>query len=71
MISIKDYYDPINLGGFAMKLIFVLILLSMTVNACSYLNHKFNLPNDNPVEQAIEGFIESETGLNIDLSPGD
>lgn len=29
----------------------------------------FNMPADNPVEEAAEFVIEKETGMNIDLTP--
>lgn len=37
--------------------------------SCSLINAKLSLPDDNPVEQALEFVIEKETGLKIDLTP--
>lgn len=33
------------------------------------LNQWLNVPDDNPVEQAIEEVIKDTTGLDIDLTP--
>lgn len=38
---------------------------------CQKFNKKFNLRNDNIIEQFVESLIESETGIQIDLTPGD
>jgi hypothetical protein len=31
----------------------------------------FKLEDDNPIEQSIEDMVESYTGIDIDLSPGE
>lgn len=39
------------------------------VGSCSYLNKQFNLPNDNPIEESIELIIQTQSGVQIDLTP--
>ncbi len=47
----------------------LLALLLYLLGSCASLNHCLGLPDDNPIEEAVEGFIEYETGLEIDLTP--
>ena len=55
-----------------MKTIYCIILLCLIIfTSCSILNAKLGLPDDNPFEETIEFAIEAETGLKIDLTPGD
>lgn len=52
-------------------LFFIIIALA----SCSYLNEKIGLPNDNPIEEALEdisrevaeGAIRSATGIDVEL----
>lgn len=38
--------------------------------ACIYLiNHYLNLPDDNPIEEAIEQVVYDETNTSVDLTP--
>ena len=41
----------------------------ITVAACSQINQKLGLPDDNLGEELIEAAIKIETGLDIDLTP--
>ena len=41
------------------------------LGGCAYLNKRLSLENDNEYEQAIEGFIKLNTGVDIDLTPED
>lgn len=41
----------------------------VTVAACSQINKKLGLPDDNLGEELIEAAIKIETGLDIDLTP--
>lgn len=55
-----------------MKTIYCIKLLCLIIlTSCSLINAKLSLPDDNPIEQAVEFVIEKETGLKIDLTPGD
>lgn len=37
--------------------------------ACSRINEKLNIGDDNIVEELIEDVIEAKTGIDIDLTP--
>lgn len=51
-----------------MKLVLVLVLF---LGACSTLTKAYNEHlADNPIEEAIEGYIEDQTGIEIEISPG-
>ena len=55
-----------------MKTIYCIKLLSLTIlTSCSLINAKLSLPDDNILEETLEFVIEKETGLKIDLTPGD
>lgn len=45
-----------------------LALLVYAFTSCCSLNKSFGLKNDNPIEEALEGFIEAEIGVKIDLT---
>ncbi len=51
------------------KLLLVAVVCVCVFGGCSYLNKKFGLDDDNPIEEAIEGVIENKTGIDVDLSP--
>ncbi len=51
------------------RLIMVVVLCTLVFGGCSYLNKKFGLQDDNPIEEAIEDIIEHKTGIEIDLTP--
>lgn len=50
------------------KLLAVSIIVSICV-IISFISYYF-WGSDNPVEEACEGIIKDETGVDIDLSPG-
>lgn len=54
-----------------MSKIFVFLCISlMILTGCiGYVNNYFGLKDDNPVEEIIEGLIEREIGVDIDLTP--
>lgn len=56
---------------FMIKLLLILSFMGATFGGCHYLNQKAGLPDDNVIEELIEELIESKTGLEIDLTPGD
>ena len=45
------------------------IFILFAVVSCSYLNDKFNLQDDNPIEELVESFIEEKLDVDIDLTP--
>ncbi len=49
--------------------LFTLFSGGALIGIFSMINHYFNLPDDNPVEEAIEKIIEEETNQSIDLTP--
>lgn len=46
-----------------------LIWLTITMVGCTTLYKKYNIKEDNAVEELVEQVIESKTGLDVDLSP--
>ena len=53
-----------------MRAIAMLAITAATLGGCGYINQRLGLPPDHAVEEFIERIIESETGLDIDLTPG-
>lgn len=53
------------------KMSVAVCLLSMLsfCNACTFLNKKAGLKDDNIIEESIEAVIQSQTGISVDLSP--
>jgi len=52
-------------------LIFLSVLCMMVFCfSCSSINKKLGLKDDNFIEESIESIIESNTGLDVDLTPG-
>lgn len=45
------------------------VLMTMAIYGCSDFNRRFNMKNDNPIEQKIEEVIKEETGVELDLTP--
>jgi|GEM_PF-2550527 len=58
------------LKRYAMRLAIIMTVLVLSITACSYLNKKVGLDDDNIIEESVEGLIEYKTGLDIDLTPG-
>ena len=48
----------------------MLIVTLVAAAAAGWISHKF-LGNDNALEESLENYIHDETGLNLDLSPGE
>lgn len=51
------------------KLICYFLLAASTLGLFHVVNQYLGIPDDNPVEIAIEKVIKQETGLEIDLTP--
>ena len=58
-----------NFLKWIMRIAFVLIIGSVLLNGCSYLNRKAGIKDDNVLEEVIEAQIEKELGMDIDLTP--
>ena len=52
-----------------LKICLLILFLGVGVGACSYLNSKAGLQDDNIIEEAIEEGIRSRTGIHMDLTP--
>jgi len=55
-----------------MKLVIVLVSALSILGACSYLNQRVGLENDNLLEESAERLIESKLNLppgSVDLTP--
>lgn len=61
--------DKLFMRTFFMRVALVVSLIALGFNACSPINEWFGVPDDNPVEELVEQYIEAETGFRIDLSP--
>ena len=50
--------------------VFIIIMISIVAcDACTRLNNKVGLQDDNFIEECVEALIENKTGLDVDLSP--
>ncbi len=65
---IKDFWDKYSKTKWGI-IIVVVVVFVFTLG--SILNHYFkvDIPEDLPVEEAIESVIEAQTGIEIDLTP--
>ena len=63
------FFSDISWRKWMTRLIMVVVLCALAFGGCSYLNKKFGLEDDNPIEEAIEDVIEHKTGIEIDLTP--
>lgn len=52
-----------------MRVFVVVGAIALFLGSCSPVNEWLGLSDDNVAEELIEGLIESETGLLIDLTP--
>lgn len=52
-----------------MKMVLALAIAWAFLGGCSYLNKRFNLEDDNIIEEAIEHQIEEHSGVDLDLTP--
>ena len=48
-----------------------LLVFFGTLGGVHYFNQMLGLSDDNELEQQIENMIENQTGIDIDLTPGD
>ncbi len=69
--QIKREFEKINLKRFIMRMFLLLAIAAGFFGGCSYINRQVGLENDNFIEEAIEDYIEKETGLDLDLTPFD
>ncbi len=46
------------------------VFISLIFSSCSPINQKLGLEDDNLGEECVEVLIQSQTGMDIDLSPG-
>jgi len=51
-----------------MRGLITIIVSAGLLGGCSYINRKLGVSDDNVLEEMAERFIQSETGLDIDLS---
>lgn len=47
----------------------ILIILGVVACGCSSINRRMGLKDDNFVEEVVEKVIESELGVDVDLTP--
>lgn len=63
-------YEKLFVGGGMIVLLSILAALWLTsCNTIGQLEAFLGVPEDNPVEEAIEAIIQKETGIDIDLTP--
>ena len=53
-----------------MKKFLLILILCLTFNGCSYVNHKIGFPDDNLIEEIGEEILEGTIGIDIDFTPG-
>ena len=51
------------------KVVVLLAIGASIFGLYHFVNQFFQIPDDNPVEQAVEALIKAQTGLDIDLTP--
>ena len=52
------------------KAFIIVVCIACLFGACSALNKKLGLQDDNAIEEGIENLIERNSGIDIDLTPG-
>lgn len=68
----KEFLEVLKGVGWRIWIRRLLVIVGVCIlvfGGCSYLNQKFGLEDDNPIEQSIEGVIKHKTGLSVDLTP--
>ena len=70
-VETKEVKEWMTAGTYLKWSVVATVILCGVAGGCQYLNRKACLANDNIIEQSIEAVIEAQTGINIDLSPGD
>ena len=43
--------------------------IACLLGGCSYLNQKLGLPDDHPIEEMFDDFVEDQTGIDWDSTP--
>jgi hypothetical protein len=49
-------------------IVIVIVGLAILANGCTRINEWMGWRQDNPAEEILEGIIEKETGVDVDLS---
>ena len=52
-----------------LRVLIVFIIISFSLFLVVKYKYWKSYPKDNPIEEALEDYIEHETGIEIDLSP--
>ena len=65
----KDMDDEWLNNEVIMKAVVFLVVLSAALGACSMLNRQIGLPDDHPLEEAIEEELKVNLDLDVDLTP--
>ncbi|NYT19241.1 MAG: hypothetical protein GKC08_02990 [Methanosarcinales archaeon] len=49
----------------------LLAILTLTLGsvACTYINKKLGLADDNAIEESVEAVIQNQLGIDVDLTP--
>ena len=50
-------------------ILLAVLLASLSLFSCGYLNEKAGLKDDNLYEEIIEELLDYKTGLDVDLTP--
>lgn len=58
-----------NKRKWIMRGIIAILFVMAITGGCSYLNKRFNVEDDNIIEETVEKIIEKQTGLDLDLTP--
>lgn len=58
-----------KIGAVVMWGVVLLVLMAVTFHACDYFYEKYDIPPDNPIEEAFEDVLDENTGIRLDLSP--
>ena len=57
------------IGKYVMWCFIFIVLIAVSFNSCSWIYEKFDIPDDNPIEEMIEQVIEHQTGITLDMTP--
>lgn len=64
----KEFRQKLTCRVF-MRAILSILVLGCAVSACSYLNSRLGLSDDNFIEEILERQIEEKIGIDLDLTP--
>jgi hypothetical protein len=65
----KDLGSKYDCMFFMVRIVIGFFSVACVCGGCSWLNKQFNLKDDHPLENLLEKVIESETGIEVDLTP--